>query len=1073
VKPISLTSLLLLLNLGAETPPTAFLNPHANDGSVLLGELNCVSCHSAGDRAHLFPIRDAPRLANVGARVSPHYLRRFLLNPQATKPGTPMPDLLHALPKEKKDDAVEDLVHFLASMGGPLAGTDREHDQKAVQQGEMLYHTVGCVACHQPFQPAAGFQPKDTDIAEAMKSMPKLSQPSIPLGDLAAKTTVSALADFIEDPLDTREGGRMPSLSLNADEARVIATYLLRAQKPGTADGREGLLYTVFADPKKKQRIAQGKAESITLEALELPGNFSTVEFNGSIEIEADGEYGFFMSADGQYSIKIGNQTIIKGNSKKPGQKSLGAKVKLKKGQHPILVQVSPSNQSKRFKLTWEGPDLRIPEPISAELLSHSSRSWNPSDYSPLQQDEQRVARGRKLFQSVGCASCHNTGSHLKRSYAGNNLVRPGLKIQKFAPRNNRSPGHEDARHAIDGKTKTKYLNFGKEGAGLVIHLSKSPVVISGISLTSANDHEARDPTRYRLEGSNDGKKFEVITEDAVPLFKKRFQTQSLSFTNDASFKIYRITFVQIRNSKAAKCVQIAEVRLFGAKEKSEGLPSELEAKPLAELSGNAAGGCLSAAVAGGRPRFALNEQQTKALTQALIELRNEKAPSASEQVASHLNAFNCYACHARGGRGGIEEGRSLYFTTHVPVDLGEEGRIPPSLDLVGAKFTATGLGQILFAGHGHRSHMTTRMPQFGRPNLEELPSFFAAADAKALPDHQPARATARTISNGRRLVGNKAYGCINCHNWGSNKSLGTPGPDLAQMTRHIRPGWFKVWLSNPFAIREGTRMPNFFPDGKGAFASVLGGDPTKQIDAIWAYLSRGTSARPPEGMKPGDPYVLLPDDEPILFRAFVSGVGAHAITIGYPSGVHLAFDALKCRLAMVWTGDFISAKSSWTGRGGRYTGIGGSDKNPMPAGPTLALLEHADATWPDFKSEAWHFVGYRYDKKRNPILRYRFRGIEIEEHYSAEFGERPRLKRTLNLSASNKVENLFFRLAAGSDIKKEKNVYNVDGKLRFSSDLEPAIRKGAGGQELIAPIVFEATKDGGHTSRLEFVIEW
>ena len=64
-------------------------------GRALLGELKCTACHT-GDERHadyLLP-KESPQLAGVGARVTPQYLRAFLTNPHATKPGTTMPDAL-------------------------------------------------------------------------------------------------------------------------------------------------------------------------------------------------------------------------------------------------------------------------------------------------------------------------------------------------------------------------------------------------------------------------------------------------------------------------------------------------------------------------------------------------------------------------------------------------------------------------------------------------------------------------------------------------------------------------------------------------------------------------------------------------------------------------------------------------------------------------------------------------------------------------------------------------------------------------------------------------------------------
>src|SRR4051812_11873541 len=60
-------------------------------GLVLIEELNCVACHAGANPS---AAKTAPRLSAVGSRVNPKYLEAFIADPQGTKPGTTMPDLL-------------------------------------------------------------------------------------------------------------------------------------------------------------------------------------------------------------------------------------------------------------------------------------------------------------------------------------------------------------------------------------------------------------------------------------------------------------------------------------------------------------------------------------------------------------------------------------------------------------------------------------------------------------------------------------------------------------------------------------------------------------------------------------------------------------------------------------------------------------------------------------------------------------------------------------------------------------------------------------------------------------------
>src|SRR4051812_31451661 len=60
-------------------------------GRLLLGELNCTSCHKTSATMAV-PPRQAPILDGIGGRVRASYLEAFLNNPQAAKPGTVMPN---------------------------------------------------------------------------------------------------------------------------------------------------------------------------------------------------------------------------------------------------------------------------------------------------------------------------------------------------------------------------------------------------------------------------------------------------------------------------------------------------------------------------------------------------------------------------------------------------------------------------------------------------------------------------------------------------------------------------------------------------------------------------------------------------------------------------------------------------------------------------------------------------------------------------------------------------------------------------------------------------------------------
>ena len=116
-----------------------------------MGEMNCIACHDAPAAIKTrLASRQAPRLGAEGVRATPHWLREVLSDPQKSKPGTLMPDVLHALPSEQKNETVDALTHYLVSLQGEPAKSDRGASGAMIAEGERLYHDLGCVQCHAP-----------------------------------------------------------------------------------------------------------------------------------------------------------------------------------------------------------------------------------------------------------------------------------------------------------------------------------------------------------------------------------------------------------------------------------------------------------------------------------------------------------------------------------------------------------------------------------------------------------------------------------------------------------------------------------------------------------------------------------------------------------------------------------------------------------------------------------------------------------------------------------------------------------------------------------------------------------
>ena len=137
-----------------------------------------------------------------------------------------------------------------------------------------------------------------------------------------------------------------------------------------------------------------------------------------------------------------------------------------------------------------------------------------------------------------------------------------GVYVTRAIPTSNNSPSNEGPSNAFDNNPYTKYLNFDKQNAGVTIQLNVGRVVTS-FKLTTANDNVERDPTSYKLYGSNDGSTWTLIQQGSLSLSDNRFSVSNdIAITNSTAYVYYFMIFPSIKND-AGNSVQIAEITYF------------------------------------------------------------------------------------------------------------------------------------------------------------------------------------------------------------------------------------------------------------------------------------------------------------------------------------------------------------------------------------------------------------------------------------------------------------------------------------------------------------------------------
>jgi mono/diheme cytochrome c family protein len=207
-----------------------------------------------------------------------------------------------------------------------------------------------------------------------------------------------------------------------------------------------------------------------------------------------------------------------------------------------------------------------------------------------------------------------------------------------------------------------------------------------------------------------------------------------------------------------------------------------------------------------------------------------------------------CRQCHIVEKRGGAVRDQYNEDT---------QSFAPPVLTGEGAKVQPAWLFTFLKGPYPLRPWLNIRMPTFHFPDAEatEAVHYFAAASNKSFPylTAEAPELTGEKLHQTEQMF--KELQCINCHVVGSLRPGQDPGsaaPNLLMAKNRLRPDWIPLWLKNPQALLDGTRMPSFwdFADEQHPTSpnKAFNGDAKEQIDALRDYLMHLDQKAPPAG---------------------------------------------------------------------------------------------------------------------------------------------------------------------------------------------------------------------------------
>jgi mono/diheme cytochrome c family protein len=474
------------------------------------------------------------------------------------------------------------------------------------------------------------------------------------------------------------------------------------------------------------------------------------------------------------------------------------------------------------------------------------------------------VRAGEKAFLSLGCMACHPTPDALREE----------------SPRH----GQRALRSIADRMTPADLAGF------LVDPHARYP---DGRMPLAVDDRAARDLAAFILVNT------EPPTRPAAPGRPRPEELEAV------------VRRLHVADGPSAAVALIREKRCAACHEGLEdGAAPRFEPVPLVVTTTANGAGCLAGTTG---PRFALDPEARRAIAAYVEVAPRERHASAPESRRRALVRSGCAQCHVRDGEG-------LSMLDQMAAEVGDKDlrtmarQRVPTLAQACLKFQRTFLTQTI--REGVTSPRTTFvMPAFGAAT-DRIIQALAEADGDLVDAPEavaPEVKDPEFATHGPALVGPAGYSCINCHLWKgrhiAEPEPGSAGPELTSVTTRIRRDYFDRWLEGPARLQPRTPMPRIFRKGHpAALAHILDGDPRRQQDALWAYLSKGEACADPKSLPPTPLPTPAPGQAPLvaqipLHLALPDAPLVEAILAMFPSHDALVYDVQAASCARLFTG--------------------------------------------------------------------------------------------------------------------------------------------------------------------------
>ncbi len=490
-------------------------------------------------------------------------------------------------------------------------------------------------------------------------------------------------------------------------------------------------------------------------------------------------------------------------------------------------------------------PNTTTPENLArqeAEIAGIVAYLWSQSeDVSYPAAPAGNPARGRELFESVGCLGCHVQDLEAKRDdffpqinrLHGPNLIRAGSKLsapwlyawlkdpKQYNPESRMPSLRLTDREAAD---ITAYLLTGRDAdwEGLEVpainaefrdelvlgYLRNNLTYDQSVAAMEAMDEVERNVylgeetiQKYGCWGCHDVAGF----ENAKPI--------GVELTEEGSKPVHQFDFGHVHDVPHTRHDWIKH-KLLEPRVWDEGKESVKSYNELYRM-----------------PNFGMSEREAEAVLanvlgftkDSVVASRRANQASDSAAVAAGrklITSYNCKGCHLIEDQGHA-----------IKTAIDDVGLLPPNLAAQGARVQSDWLFDYLHdpASETMRPWLSVRMPtfDFADGQVNSLLAYFSARDGRTAFLSAPQRPSARNQTVGR--VTFNMLQCAKCHPAGP-QAAGAAGvssaelaPSLLLARDRLRHDWVPDWIKDPQSWVRGTNMPaNFQKLADGSYQSPL-----------------------------------------------------------------------------------------------------------------------------------------------------------------------------------------------------------------------------------------------------------